>query len=512
MRRVIIGIVIISLLGGGLYWFTQQQAAEATEFEILRQAAVERNRITATVNATGSIEPETSVSLTFGAGGTIQQVEVVRGQTVEAGMVLATLNAAELELAVQQAEDALRIQELTLQQRLNSEPSAATLASAQADIDGAQAQLSVAQANLAQAEAGVLQAQAQLAQLSAGPRPGDIAAVEVQVANARLQQENARQAYNRTVECFTPPGGGDEVCPGLGAPEEQARAQLEQANKALEAAEVQLADVQAGSRPADIQAANATIASARAGVLAAEGNVLAAEANVARAEAAYARLREGMSADEIAILEAQVASAQTNLALAQLRLDQSTIVAPSNGRIANILIKAGEQAAPGAPALVLVNESAFRLEVNVDEIDIDQISVGQQVGVTLDALPDRTVTGVVADIAPTPVSTAGVVTYQVTVNLEETTGVELRSGMSANASIVVDEIDDVLIVPNWAVRLDRETGDAYVNVLGADGRINEVTVTTGLRNEQFSEVLTGLSSGDLVVVTSERSTFSFFGG
>jgi multidrug efflux pump subunit AcrA (membrane-fusion protein) len=84
--------------------------------------------------------------------------------------------------------------------------------------------------------------------------------------------------------------------------------------------------------------------------------------------------------------------------------------------------------------------------------------------------------------------------------------------MSANASIVVDEIDDVLIVPNWAVRLDRETGNAYVNRVGGRRPYFEVTITTGLRNEQFSEVLSGLSSGDVVVVTSERSTFSFFGG
>jgi HlyD family secretion protein len=512
MRRVIIGIVVTVLLGGGIYWFTQQQTADATDFEILRQATAERGRITATVNATGTVEPETSVSLTFGTAGTIQQIEVVRGQMVEAGSVLATLNAAELQLAVQQAEDALHIQELTLQQRLNSEPTVATLASAQADIDAAQAQLSVAQANLAQAEAGVLQAQAQLAQLQAGPRPGDVAAAEAQVANARLQQENAQQAYNRTIECFEPPGGGEEICPGLGAPEEQARAQLEQANVALQVAETQLADAQAGPRPSDIQAANAAIASAQAGVLAAQGNVASAEANVARAEAAYARLLEGPTADDIAILEAQVASARTNLALAQLRLDQSKIVAPTDGRIANILIRAGEQAAPGTPAIVLVNETAFRLEINVDEIDIDQISVGQRAQVTLDALPDRTLSGVVADVAPTPVNTTGVVTYQVTVNMDETAGVDLRSGMSANASIVVDEIDDVLVVPNWAVRLDRETGNAYVNLLDDNGRVAEVTITTGLRNEQFSEVLSGLSGGDVVVVTSERSTFSFFGG
>jgi len=512
MRRWIIGIIVVALLAGGIYWYTQAQAATGTEFEILRQTEVERNRITATVNATGSIEPETSVSLTFGAAGTIQQIEVVRGQMVTAGTLLATLNAAELQLAVQQAEDGLRIQELTLKQRLNNVPTPATLASAQADIDAAQAQLSVAQANRAQAEAGVAQAQAQLAQLQAGPRPGDVAAAEANLGNARLQQQNAQIAYNQTIECFERPDTGEEVCPGLGAPEEQARAQLEQANTALQVAETQLADARAGARPADIQAANATISSAQAGVLAAEGNVQAAEANLARAEAAHQRLLEGPTEDEIAILEAQVASARTNLSLTQLRLEQSKIVAPTDGRIANILIRAGEQASPGAPALVLVNETAFRLEINVDEIDIDQINLGQRVQVTLDALPDRNFTGVVADVAPIPLNTGGVVTYQVTVNLDETAEVDLRAGMSASASVIVDQIEDVLIVPNWAIRLDRETGNAYVNRLGADGRVSEVTITTGLRNEQFSEVLSGLASGDVVVVTSERAAFSFFGG
>jgi HlyD family secretion protein len=84
--------------------------------------------------------------------------------------------------------------------------------------------------------------------------------------------------------------------------------------------------------------------------------------------------------------------------------------------------------------------------------------------------------------------------------------------MSANAAIIVDEVDDVLIVPNWAIRLDRETGQAYVNRLAGDGTIDEVIIITGLRNEQFSEVISGLNAGDEVVVTNERETFSVFGG
>jgi HlyD family secretion protein len=148
----------------------------------------------------------------------------------------------------------------------------------------------------------------------------------------------------------------------------------------------------------------------------------------------------------------------------------------------------------------------------VDEIDIDQIVVGQEVDITLDALPDTAVQGVISEIAPTSANTGGVVTYLVTINIQPPDGIMLRAGMSANASIVVQEIEDVVVVPNWAVRLNRETGEALVNVRQADGAINEVVVEVGLRNEVSSEVVQGLNPGDVVVVTNEREGFTIFGG
>ena len=509
-RTIIIVVVVLILLATGFFFVRQRQlAAQEPAFEILREGMVENGRITATVNATGSIEPEALVTLTFRSTGTIRQVNVERGQSVRAGDVLATLDTEELQLSVQQAEDALHIQ------RLNNELSLATMASSQADIAAATAQVSVAEANLAGAEAAVSQAQAQMAQLMAGSTAGAIASAEAQVASAQAQQKSAQITYDRVLECFDfkIPGEDEkqEVCPGLGATEEQARYNLNNANVALIAAEAQLADTKAGPRPADIQAANAATASAQANVLAAQGNVAVAIANLDRAQAAFDRMQEPPTDDELAILDAQIASAQTNLSVAQLRLEQSIIVAPIDGTIANVSINAGEQASPGAPAITLVNEDAFHINVNVDEIDIDQISVGQDVEVALDALSDTVLTGLISEISPTSASAGGVVTYLVTINIITDDGVTLRPGMSANASIVVEEIEDVLIVPNWAVRLDRETGNAFVLQKMADGTIAETIVETGLRNEQFSEVLSGLQSGDVVVVTTEREAFSFFG-
>ena len=508
-------VLVLALVGAGIYFFMQrQQEAAGQQSEVLREATITRDRIASTVNATGALEPETLVTLTFGLGGTIVDVGVVRGQEVKAGDVLAQLDTAEPALAVQQAEDALLIQELTMAQRVNNEPSPAQQASSRADIQAAEANVQVAQANLASAGAGLQQAQAQRAQLLAGASAGQIAQAEAQVSAAEQQRKQAEETHNRTMECqtFTVPGTNQEesICPGLGAPEEQARAAYEAATLNLRAAEAALSDLNNPAGPADIQAADAAVAGAQAQVQAAEGNVAAAEAQLARAQAAVDLMSEKPAADETAILEAQVASARTNLEIARLRLRQAQIIAPIDGTVANVLIRAGEQAAPGSPALSVLNEDAYHITVNVDEIDIDRVQPGQPVVVTLDALPDRPVQGVVSEIAPTSTATSGVVTYLVTINLDEAAAADLRPGMSASAAITVDELDNVLVVPNWAVRLNRETGEAFALVRRADGTISEVVIETGLRNEQYSEVLSGLSEGDQVVLTNEREGLSGF--
>ena len=515
-RTIIILVVVIIAIGAGAFFLSQRRASQEQEFEIIREAKVALDQIAATVNATGTTEPEALVTLSFRAGGNVQTVDALRGQQVSAGDVLATLDTGEVALAMQQAQDTLNIQELTLQQALNSEPSPATLASAEADVDAAEANLAIAEANVAAAEASLAQSRAQRAQLLAGPTQGQIAAAESQVSSARTQQKVAQDTYDQLITCqdvTLPDGRRQEVCPGLGTAEEQGRANLEAANASLNAAEAQLADLRAGASAADLQAANAAIAAAEAQVDSAQGNVQVAEANLARARAAHDRLLEGPTDDEIAILEAQIAAAETNLSLAQLRLEQAMIVAPIDARVANVLIEQGEQASPGAPAITLIDEGAFHIEVSVDEIDIDQITEGQAVEIALDALPDMVLDGVIAEIAPTAATSgAGVVTYLVTINVDSD-DIALKPGMTANATIVTDLLDGVLIVPNWAVRLDRETGQAFVNRLAADGTVEEVPVVTGLRNEQFSEVISGLSEGDVVVVTNEREGLgAFFGG
>ena len=92
LRNTLFVILVLALVGAGIYFLVQrQQTAAAEQFEVLREATVARDRIASTVNATGAIEPESLVTLTFGLGGTIVDVNAVRGQTVAADDVLAQL-------------------------------------------------------------------------------------------------------------------------------------------------------------------------------------------------------------------------------------------------------------------------------------------------------------------------------------------------------------------------------------------------------------------------------------
>jgi len=135
--------------------------------------------------------------------------------------------------------------------------------------------------------------------------------------------------------------------------------------------------------------------------------------------------------------------------------------------------------------------------VDVDEIDVGRLQEGQPVTVTIEALPGSSIAGTVDQIAPVATVQGAVVSYKVTIGLSQTDQ-PLRAGMSANITIVTEARQDVLIVPNRAIRIDRTTGKTYVNL--KDGQtIREIEIVTGARNESESEVISGLSEGAVLI-------------
>jgi HlyD family secretion protein len=149
------------------------------------------------------------------------------------------------------------------------------------------------------------------------------------------------------------------------------------------------------------------------------------------------------------------------------------------------------------------------MTVAVDELDISRVREGQSVAIMVEALPDVNVTGTVESISPVSAVGTGVVAYQVVIDLEPTEA-PLRADMTANATVTVDELDDVLKVPSWVVRVDRDTGQTYVHRrVGED--IERVDVELGARHEGVTQIISGLSAGDEIVRLEEGSSLDFGG-
>jgi HlyD family secretion protein len=451
MKRAITIVLILGVVIG-LSWLGYQAFGgqafqkQAVEDEDLEKFVVKRDAIEATVSATGSIAPESEVTATFESGGKVKEILVEKGQMVKAGDPLAKLETASLELQMAQAQATLALNEAKLQQAMKE-------ASAE-DIAAAEAELASAKANYDK--------------VKAGPTEDELIVAKADMEKAAIAVQKAQAEY-------------DEVAwiPGVSALPQSAA--LQQASIDYERAK---ANYQQIAQPPT------------------ESELKSAWAQVVQAQTNLDKLRKNPEPEEIAIAQAQVDQAQAQLEEAQLKLEKAVITAPSDGVVASLGAEVGEMVSSGTPMVVLVDISNFHIDVEIDEIDISQITEGQEVLITLDALPDAEIAGHVEAIAPTASSAdGGVVSYVVTVAIELTDAL-LRPGMSANTTITTARKDDALIVPNRYIQIDRESGKMYVERLEEGGLTSRVEIETGMRDELSSEVVAGLDEGDTLVLRS----------
>jgi len=481
--------------------------------------------LSAEASASGQVLPRREAQLTMGISGKVEQVFVSAGDSVQAGEVLLQLETAALERSVASAEQNLIIQQANLDSLLAG-PTAEDVAASQASVASAQVQLddllngpsedeiASAEANVDAAEANVWAASAQVGQTNTGASESEIAAARQQVAVNEQQYQQALNAHEQTLQCFDGPGG-EEVCPLLGAPEEQARANLQVAEANLATAQAQLDGLLAGPNQDAVSGAQANVSAAVAQQnnaqsqldLLLEGSsqsqIAQAQASLAQAEANHAALLAGAGEEQIAIAEAQVVQAEISLAEAQENLANATLAAPFDGVITAVNVAEGELAS--GVVIEMVDTNSLEVVLNVDEIDIGDLAVGQAAVVTLESWPETEIESEIVYIAPYSNSSpeSPVVTYEVRLTLQETE-LPIRVGMTANASLITAQRENVLLVPNSAINADRASGTYSVNLVTADSSgsqtITEVPVTIGLRDGRYTQITGGLQAGDEVAV------------
>ena len=286
---------------------------------------------------------------------------------------------------------------------------------------------------------------------------------------------------------------------------EDREVRIVQAEVDLQQAEADLVDLTASPDEIDVRAA--------------EKRIVLAEATLTDAQENLAKVLTGAGPYLVALREAEITASSAVLESARAALERATITAPWTGVISKIDVEPGEQIAADSLVFEIVDESVVEVQGMVDEIDVLFVQEGQPVSVTMDALPGRTLSGVVSDIAAVAdgegglitgerVTAAGVVRYDIRIRVETPPGLSLPEGLSALASVVIREDRGVLLVP-----LDALYGSFDQPLLRVmnNGVEEERPVTLGNSDDFWVVVESGVSEGD-VIIMEYRDPSEGFGG
>ncbi|MBK5654009.1 MAG: HlyD family efflux transporter periplasmic adaptor subunit, partial [Rhizobium sp.] len=180
------------------------------------------------------------------------------------------------------------------------------------------------------------------------------------------------------------------------------------------------------------------------------------------------------------------------------------IYAPMGGVLNLQNIKESDAIKQSQLITTITDYGKMAFDISVDELDIAKIQVGQQVNITIDALAEtseKPLSGVVTEIAMEGTTSSGVTTYPVTIEIKDSKAV--KSGMNADAEILVSTKSNTLYLPVEAVKKNGKS--SVVTVKNAEGTTTK-KVTTGINNEAFIEILSGLNEGDVVVLPQTSSS------
>lgn len=348
------------------------------------------------ISAEGKLAPEYYVNLSFKAGGKVTEVLVNEGEKIEEGQVIARLDQREQFAS---AVDNASYELLNAQQALKDLQD-------NAEVNTAQALQKVADGRDA-----VRSAERYLNNLNAGSKEVDINQTKADVVILKDRLDKAQEDF----------------APYVKKPEDNVtRAQylskLSDAQRKYDNAVRLLNNLEGSASDIDLSIA--------------EANLSLAQASLTLAEQEYEKVKNGPDPDQLASAQAREKAAETGLAAAQAALEDRELKAPFSGTLAKLDLKTGELASPGAVVAVLADFSNWIVETDdLTELDVPKVSVGQNVRVTFDAIPEIELTGKVDSISEVHEEKSGDVTYTTKISLTESDP-RLRWGMTAVAHFV----------------------------------------------------------------------------
>ena len=515
-------------------------------------ARVERTSVTTAVTSSGSLTAVTEQNLGFLKGGQLKTVDVKVGQTVAKGDVLATVDDTALRHVLEQQQGQLASQQAALNRLVNATTvtgaenttgqageildATQDQASATVDADDVAVERAKKQLDFDEDARDDIEEQADDAQDACEASGGSVSSSSVDTsgllsgilgttdsdgdgdddsAEERKKRIEAalKAAGSLAGSLVSSAGGSSSACSQAAT----AQAALTQADRQVVASKTALEQAEA-RRDVDQAAGRVSVENARQGLVTAQNNLDSARTD---RPSLIAQQRGLVSASQAAVAAAQkdvddtVLRAPTDGTISAINGAVDEVLAPSAGTTP--LAPGSEGAIPGAGAsangsagvvtrpggtqfIVFNNVDSFEAVVPFEESDAVRIQPNQRVDVRFDAVPDLTLPGTVVAVSPTASALSGVISYYATISLGQGDP-RLRSGQTTQASVVTDELRDVLAVPNAAIR--RQGGRTQVTVQRFDGP-QVVDITPGVVGDTETQVLSGLSEGDEVVLPGGR--------
>ncbi len=415
---------------------------------------VERGNIRATVGSTGNIHARQTAVLAWKTSGTVAGLNVQPGDVVQTGQLLASLDPNSLPGDLLQA----KIQLVSAQNALKELQQTDT-ARAKAWDDLLQARKAL---NDARAVTGLLD--------QPNASPTNLEAAQAAYNLALSQVDTAEQMYSLV-----------QGRPLDDPARLQAAAQVSRAYRQRDLAQINLQYAQNKPNEQAVKQVSAEVS--------------VAEASLEEAQRAWERVKDGPDADEIHAAELRVESLEMSLARASLN-------APISGTVTEVLTKPGDVVAIGTQAMRIDDFSQRHVIVQVPEIDIVRVRMGQAATLTIDALGGRLYHGEVITVSRVGKQSLGNIEFEVEVRIIDGDD-SVQPGMTAAVSVVVEERTNVVLIPNRAVR--RLNGQTVVYLL-SEGAATPVNVTLGLSDETNSELLAGaVQPGDPVILDPPSS-------
>jgi len=449
-RIILLILVIVVAVVGGLGYARRRAAAANPVFQT---TTIERGNLVATIGATGTVRARQTAILVWQANGLVDVVNVNVGDNVPAGFVMALIKKSSLSQNIILAEADLVNAKMDLDQLINSDTA-----------------LAQAQQNLANAKQAVEDAQKDVTKLDYRRASDDlIKQTQDEITLAKQQVSRAEDFYN----LFRNRPNGDS---------QKAQAELNLINaRTNRDQKIATLNWYLGT-PSELDAEKYRAALA----------VALAQQEDAQRE--FDRLSGG-NKSEIDAAQARVDAAEATLALTK-------VIAPFGGIVTASYPLAGDVITTGTQAFRIDDLSALYVDVEVSEVDINSVAVGQNVALTFDAILGREYEGQVVEVSRVGTASAsgnagGVVNFKVTVQLTNADDL-VKPGMTAAVNITVRELQDVVLVPNRSVRLI--DGVRYVFAL-EDGKSVQKRIQIISSSDQQSAITEGtVEPGDLIIL------------